>query len=499
MTEPILAMSGINKSFGVPVLRDVRFELERGEVHALVGGNGAGKSTLMKILTGVYRPDGGKIVLGGKEVSFQSYEEASAGGVRMIFQELSNIPTMTVAENIFLNHEPKTRRGLIDAARMNSEAKRLLDDLEVDIDPGAKISTLGVGYCQMVEIAKALSMDAEVLVLDEPTASLSDPEVAVLFSIIGRLKKRGVSMVYISHRMNEILSIADRITILRDGMNVITRPIAGMTLGDIISNMLGSSGEGRGLEWKARSETGEGVMLDVRDLVVRGADAPVSFSVRKAEIVGLAGLLGSGRSELASALFGVEPALSGSISVDGSPVSIRSVADAVHAGIALVPEDRRRQGLVLGHSVRENVIVPVLERLRGGFLINHAEADRLADHFIGELAIKTDGRDKVVSLLSGGNQQKVVISKWLSIKPKVLILDEPTAGIDINAKGEIVEIIRKFADQGNSVLMISSEFMEMLAVCDRILVLYDGRLTRDIRRDAIHSEEELQHAIQVSE
>jgi ribose transport system ATP-binding protein len=499
MTEPILAMTGVHKAFGVPVLRDVHFELLPGEVHALVGGNGAGKSTLMKILTGVYRPDAGKIVLGGREVSFQSYDEASAGGVRMIFQELSNIPTMTVAENIFLNHEPKTRHGLIDAARMNSEAKRLLDELEVDIDPRAKISTIGVGYCQMVEIAKALSMDAEILVLDEPTASLSDPEVAVLFSIIERLKKRGVSMVYISHRMNEILTIADRITILRDGANVITAPIKGMTLGDIISSMLGTTGQNHGLEWKPRAGAGNGAMLEVRDLVVKGTDAPVSFSLQKGEIVGLAGLLGSGRSELAAALFGTVPALSGTIAVDGKEVVIRTVDDAVKAGIALVPEDRRRQGLVLGHSVRENIIAPVLHRLCGGLFINHAGANSLVDRFIGELNIKTDGRDKIVSLLSGGNQQKVVISKWLSIEPKILILDEPTAGIDINAKAEIVEIIRKFADQGNSVLMISSEFMEMLAVCDRLLVMYDGRLTRDIRRDALSSEEELQHAIQVSQ
>lgn len=500
MPEPILAMTGIDKSFGVPVLRDVRFELAPGEVHALVGGNGAGKSTLMKILTGVYRPDAGKIVLAGREVSFQSYDEASAGGVRMIFQELSNIPTMTVAENIFLNHEPKTRRGLIDAKRMNREAARLLNELEVDIDPEVKISTLGVGYCQMAEIAKALSMDAEILVLDEPTASLSDPEVAVLFSIIERLKKRGVSMVYISHRMNEILSIADRITILRDGRNVLTAPVHGMTLGDIISNMLGGGDGQNGLHWKPRNAAADAdvPMLEVRDLVVKGAETPVSFSIRKGEIVGLAGLLGSGRSELASALFGIVPALSGTIAVDGKEVSVKTVRDAVGAGIALVPEDRRRQGLVLSHTVRENVITPVLHRLTGGLLINHSKADGLVDRFIRELNIKTDGRDKVVSLLSGGNQQKVVISKWLSIEPKILILDEPTAGIDINAKAEIVEIIRKFADGGNAVLMISSEFMEMLAVCDRILTLYDGRLTRDIPRAALSSEEELQHAIQVS-
>ncbi|MCD8139182.1 MAG: sugar ABC transporter ATP-binding protein [Planctomycetaceae bacterium] len=497
MNEPILTMTGICKSFGVPVLKDAHFDLLPGEVHALVGGNGAGKSTLMKILTGVYRPDAGRIALGGKEVSFQSYEEASAGGVRMIFQELSNIPTMTVAENIFLNSEPKTRHGLIDKERMIRKAKALLDDLEVDIDPRTRIASLGVGYCQMVEIAKALSREASVLVLDEPTASLSDPEVAVLFGIIERLKKRGVSMVYISHRMNEIMSIADRITILRDGANVITRPLAGMTLNDIISNMLGFTAQSHGLEWKPRTTVSAEPMLEVRDLVVPGAE-PISFTINKGEIVGLAGLLGSGRSELAEALFGIAPASSGAILVDGKEVRIRTVANAIEAGIALVPEDRRRQGLVLDHSVRENIITPVLKNLSGRFLIRHREADSLVDRFIREFNVKTDGRDKVVSLLSGGNQQKVVISKWLSIQPKVLVLDEPTAGIDINAKGEIVEIIRTFADAGNAVLMISSEFMEMLAVCDRILVIYNGRLTGDIPRDAISSEEELQHAIQVT-
>ena len=490
-------MTGVRKSFGVPVLKDAHFELARGEVHALVGGNGAGKSTLMKILTGVYRPDAGKIILDGKEVSFASYDAASAGGIRMIFQELSNVASMTVAENIFLNHEPKTRAGFIDAARMRRDAKKLLDDLEVDIDPSSKMASLGVGYCQMVEIAKALSMDASVLVLDEPTASLSDPEVAVLFRIIDRLKRRGVSMVYISHRMNEILEIADRITILRDGANVLTSPVAGMTLGDIISSMLGVAGQNHGLEWKAR-EVGDEPMLEVRDLVVKGSPGPISFTVKKGEIVGLAGLLGSGRSELASALFGLEPALSGTMVLDGKPVVIRSVRDAVDAGLALVPEDRRRQGLVLSHSVRENIITPVLKKLSDRILIGHRKADALVDSLIRDLNVKTDGRDKVVSLLSGGNQQKVVISKWLSIQPKVLILDEPTAGIDINAKAEIVEIIRKFADAGNSVLMISSEFMEMLAICDRILVIYNGRLTGDIPRNAIKTEEELQHAIQVT-
>ncbi len=499
MSDPILTMTGVNKNFGVPVLKDAHIELYPGEVHALVGGNGAGKSTLMKILTGVYTPDSGTIVLNGGEVSFSSYDGASAAGIRMIFQELSNVPTMTVAENIFLNHEPKTRKGLIDKVRMNQRARELLEDLEVDIDPRTKMASLGVGYCQMVEIAKALSMDASVLILDEPTASLSDPEVAVLFKIVERLKKRGVAMVYISHRMNEILSIADRITILRDGQNVLTKPIAGMTLNDIISNMLGVTAEKHGLEWKARENIGCEPMLEVRDLVVAGTETPISFSVKKGEIVGLAGLLGSGRSELASALFGILPALSGSIRIDGQAVTIADVADAINAGIALVPEDRRRQGLVLGHSVRENIITPILKNISGRLLIRHKHADSLVDNFIRELNVKTDGRDKVVSLLSGGNQQKVVISKWLSIGPKVLILDEPTAGIDINAKAEIVEIIRKFADQGNAVLMISSEFMEMLAVCDRILVIYNGRLTGDIPRNAISSEEELQHAIQVTQ
>ncbi len=498
MSNPILTMTGVNKSFGVPVLKDAHIELHSGEVHALVGGNGAGKSTLMKILTGVYAPDSGVILMHGQAVSFSSYEAASAAGIRMIFQELSSVPTMTVAENIFLNHEPKTRHGFIDAARMNRDARALLDELEVDIDPRTKMSELGVGYCQMVEIAKALSMDASVLILDEPTASLSDPEVAVLFRIMERLKKRGVAMVYISHRMNEILTVADRITILRDGQNVLTKSVSGMTLNDIISNMLGVTAQTHGLEWKARDKIGAESILEVRDLVVPGTDSPISFSIKKGEVVGLAGLLGSGRSEIASTLFGISPATSGTILIDGRPVKISNVADAVRNGIALVPEDRRRQGLVLDHSVRENIITPVLKKISGRLLIRHKQADRLVDRLINDLNVKTDGRDKTVSLLSGGNQQKVVISKWLSIGPRVLILDEPTAGIDINAKAEIVEIIRKFADKGNAVLMISSEFMEMLAVCDRILVIYNGRLTGNIPRNAISSEEELQHAIQVT-
>ena len=494
----ILEMKDICKSFGgVAALDSVDFHLKKGHVHSLVGGNGAGKSTLMKILTGVYIKDSGEIFIDGKPVNYRSYADASNAGIRMIFQELSLVPTLKVYENIFLNNETKKRTRLLNKSAMKKKASELLHSLGVDgISPEVTMNSLSVGYCQMVEIAKALSMDAKILVLDEPTASLSDNEVQVLFQTISRLKEKGVSMVYISHRMNEILEISNDVSIIRDGKMVLTDKAENLTVAGIISHMLGDKA-GKSFSWEARKEpVSDEVMLDVDKLKIDGIDDEISFHVKKGEVVGIAGLMGSGRTEILQALFGMRSCKSGSIKLDGKEVRIRNVKDAVKAGIALVPEDRRRQGLVLQHTVKENTILPVLESLKSIGMVSERNADMLVNEKVDELNVVTDGINKVISLLSGGNQQKIVIAKWLASKPNLLLLDEPTAGIDVGAKGEITEIIREFADSGKSVIMVSSELMEMTVVCDRILILYKGRLLNEFKREDIDSEDVLQVAIQ---
>jgi len=495
-SEYILEMDDICKSFNdVAVLKDVDFRLKRGEVHALVGGNGAGKSTLMKIFTGVYSKDSGRIVVDGHEVNFRSYDDASQAGVRMIFQELSLIPSLTIYENIFLNNESKNGFQL-DRRTMKREADQLLASLGIDIPSDTLISQLNVGYCQMVEIAKALSMDAKILVLDEPTASLTDGEVAMLFETMERLKARGVSMVYISHRMSEILRVADTVSVLRDGQMVMTEPVANLSIPIIVSTMLGDKAE-KSFEWVPRNHPPtDDLMLQVQHLTLDNVVEDVSFDLRKGEILGIAGLMGSGRTEILKALFGMEPVVSGNIILDGQEVRFKNVKQAINAGMALVPEDRRREGLVLSHTVKDNAIITVLHKLKNGFMVSDRKANKLVEDKVGELNVKTDGIHKTISLLSGGNQQKIVIAKWLAANPKVLLLDEPTAGIDIGAKGEITEIIRNFADAGNSVILVSSELVELMAVCDRVLVIHNGKITQNLNREEIHSEEVLQNAIQ---
>jgi len=495
--EYILEMKGMCKSFnGIPVLKDADFFLKKGQVHSVVGGNGAGKSTLMKILTGVYTKDAGDIVLDGSPVNFRSYGEASQNGLRMIFQELSLVPTLTVYENIFLSNEKTKRSKMLDKAGMIAKAEELLGSLGVDISPQATVGSLDVGFCQMVEIAKALSMDAKILVLDEPTASLSDNEVQILFKTIRRLKEQGVAMIYISHRMNEILEISDEVTILRDGLVVAAEKSENLTIPAIIGHMLGEGG-GKSFTWVPRKNPPtDSNMLEVENLKVTGLPDEISFQVKKGEIVGIAGLMGSGRTEILQALFGMGGYEAGNVTVDGKKISVRRVKDAIRAGIALVPEDRRTQGLILQHTVKHNTMLPVLNRFMTWAMIDEKRAEAMVRQKIEELNVKTDGIHKIISLLSGGNQQKIVIAKWLASMPKVLLLDEPTAGIDIGAKSEITEIIRNFADAGNSVIIVSSELSEMLAVCDSILILCNGQITNRLGRDEIASEEVLQHAIQ---
>lgn len=499
MSEYILEMENINKSFnGIHVLKNINLKVKKGEVHALVGGNGAGKSTIMKILTGVYTLDSGTIKVDGQPIKISSTNDANQHGIRMIFQEMSLIPTLTVAENIYLNQRVK-EKGLqiINKKEMEKKAAELLKTFEIDVDPGAVVNTLGVGYCQLIEIAKALSREAKILVMDEPTASLTEAETQILFGIVEKLKKKGVTIIYISHRMHEIFQITDTITIMRDGNHILTTESKNLTLESIIHHMLGSTSvENTFKRVKRETKPSDSKILEVKNLYVNEKISDISFSLKKGEILGFAGLMGSGRTEIAEAIFGINPAKNGEIIINDKKVKIKSVKDAINAGVALIPEDRRRQGLVLIHSVKDNMVLPVINKLKKGFILDKKRAAKTVNSYINELSIKTDSITKEIGLLSGGNQQKVVISKWLETNPKVLFMDEPTAGVDIGAKGEIIEVIRNLAKTGLGVILISSELAELMAICDRIIVLKDGKITGELNGDKISSEAELQHAIQ---
>ena len=501
MENTVLKMEGICKSFGdAKVLKNVQFELKHGEVHALVGGNGAGKSTLMKIMTGVYTHDEGKIFIDGKETVIEKPLDAKEQGIAMIFQELSLVQTMTVAENIFLGTEI-VKNGVRDVKKMNEKTSQILHRLGMDISPSTIVSELSVGMSQMVEIAKAVSKDAKILVFDEPTAALSDSETKRLFEIITQLKNEGVSMVYISHRMNEILSICDSITILKDGEYVTTQNIKDMTLDKIVSYMMGgTSGKGHKFEWVERKhdENAKDV-LKVDHLKINEKINDISFSLKHGEIVGFAGLMGSGRTEILECLFGLRKKEGGTVILDDKEVHIKNPTEAIKNGLAFIPEDRRKEGLVLMHSIKDNAVLPILDRLSIKGIFNDDKKERaLVGENIKKFGVKAEHIDQEIGLLSGGNQQKIVIAKWMNTCPKVIMLDEPTAGVDIGAKGEILEIVRSFADQGCGVLFVSSELTEMMAICDRIIVLFDGRITGMISRKDIKLEEELQNAIQMS-
>ncbi len=497
MTEAlILEMTDIRKSFGtIPVLKRAGFSLCKGEIHALMGGNGAGKSTLMKILTGVYTRDGGAVVIDGHPVDIRNAADAERAGVAMIFQEFSLVPTLTVAQNIFLKREPRfVGTPFINGTEMVRRSRAILQELGVDIDPDALVSSLSVGYMQIVEIAKALSKKARILVMDEPTSSLSEAETSALFDLVRRLRASGISIVYISHRMAEILTLCDRVTVMRDGETVMTADCADLSVARIVEAMLGA-GNATAFAWKDRHVPADArPVLQVRNLRLAKRIEDVSFEIREGEIVGLAGLMGSGRTEIAETLFGRRRAVSGEVLFDGAPVTSQS--DAIARGMALVPEDRRKFGLVLDHSVRDNIILPNLHLFTRYFLVQDAVALQTVQDTIRDLSIKTDGPDKLARLLSGGNQQKIVIGKWLARAPKLLILDEPTIGVDIGAKSEIVATVRAMADKGMAVLIISSELEELMAITDRILVLHAGRISQDMNRRDVATEEELHHAIQ---
>jgi ribose transport system ATP-binding protein len=489
-------MRSVRKAFsGVEVLRDVDFEVRAGEVHALLGGNGAGKSTLMKILEGVYTLDSGTIELQGRAVKLRTPQEARRHGLAMIFQEFSLIPTLTVAQNVFLHREPRSH-GMLDDRRMVRDARRILAEMDVDIDPRRRVSALGTAGWQLVEIAKALSQDARILIMDEPTASLAAAEVERLFAIIERLKSRGIAVIFITHRLEEVIAIADRVTVLRDGARVGTYPTSKLDMDSLIELIVGRAVE-RSLQERPPTAPSSGTpLLSLHEVSSGDRLRGVSLDLHAGEVLGVAGLMGSGRSALARVVFGIDRMTAGSIRVRGQEVTIRRPRDAVARGIVLVPEDRRRQGLMLAHSVRDNLTITLLRQLsRGGFL-DDSRLDRAARAEVQRLDIKLRSLRTPVRRLSGGNQQKVVVSKWLATSPDVLVLDEPTVGVDIATRTEIVQLVRRLAGDGKGVIVISSELAELLAVADRLLVLRDGRVDQVLERGDVASEPELHRLVQ---
>ena len=490
-------MRGIGKSFnGISVLKKADFTLRKGEVHALMGVNGAGKSTLMKILTGVYSKDEGSILLNGNEIDITSPKVAEQFGIAMIFQEFSLIPTLSVAQNIFLKREPRFLSGLvIDEAETIRKAQLILDELGEQIDPTMLVENLSVGKCQIVEIAKAISKNARILVMDEPTSSISEAEVSRLFKFVERLKETGISVVYISHRMSEIFTICDRITVMRDGEKVLTDTCKNLSMKTLIDTMLGSSTETT-MTWHQRThELGEKPALELVGLSHNNHFKNVDLAVYPGEVVGLAGLMGSGRTEILETIFGLNIADHGHVQVNGS--LIKNNADAISAGVALIPENRRTQGLVLDHSILDNFLLPNLEKFSKGFFVKTVAATIAMKKYISQLNISSNSVNKTVGLLSGGNQQKVILSKWLATNPAVLLLDEPTIGVDIGAKSDIVKLVRQLAAMGSAILVVSSEFEELMAMSDRIIVLKNGCVSDSLARTDIASEEILHHAVQV--
>ena len=474
-----MKIKNIEKSYGKnQVLKNISFELNQGEKVALLGNNGAGKSTLMKVLTGIYKKDSGTITYEGKEVEFKNTREAQDAGIVIVHQELNMLGHLTVAQNLFIGREFK--KGIkIDDKKMNEEAKKLFDKLNVDIDPREKMANLTVGKQQMCEIAKAVSFDAKVIIFDEPSAALTESEIEEMFKIIRDLKKRDIAMVYISHRMDEIKVITDRVTVMRDGTYVGTLITKDCTKEDIINMMVG-----RVIYEDPKTHSmvpkDAPVVLKVEHLNAGKMVQDVSFELRKGEILGFSGLMGAGRTETARALFGADPKESGDIYINGKKVTINNPQDAVKCGIGYLSEDRKRYGIVVQKTVAENTTMASMENFMNGLFINKKKEEEVARKYVDALATKTPGVDQLVVNLSGGNQQKVVIAKWLTRDCDILIFDEPTRGIDVGAKNEIYKLMNQLAHEGKSIIMISSEMTEILRMSDRIIVMCEGKKTGEL-------------------
>ncbi len=497
MSDILVSMEGIDKSFpGVHALDQAHFELQAGEVHALIGENGAGKSTLMKVLAGIYHKDAGHILYQGSEVVIPNPRAAQNLGISMIHQELNLMPHLTLAQNVFIGREP--RQGLpfmLAENQLNAQTQALFDSMHLKLDPRTKAADLTVAKQQMVEIAKALSFNSQVLIMDEPTAALTETEIEELFRIIRDLRGRGVGVVYISHRLEELKKISDRITVMRDGRYVDTVQAADVPINRIISMMVGRTIYESAPE--VPEETGQPVVLEVKNLNSGASVRNVSFKVRQGEILGFAGLMGAGRTEVARAVFGADPIDSGEIWVEGKPVQIRSPRDAVANGIGYLSEDRKRYGLALGLDVEANIVLAAFRKfLDGSTLVNRTRTRSAAEHYVQALSIKTPNLQQQVKNLSGGNQQKVVIGKWLTADTNVLIFDEPTRGIDVGAKSEIYRLLNELAAQGKAIIMISSELPEILRMSHRIIVMCEGRITGELSASEATQERIMQFATQ---
>ena len=488
----LLDMKQIIKSFnGVEVLHGIDFSLRAGTVHALMGENGAGKSTLMKVLAGVHKCDDGEIWLKGKKTEIQSPRHAQELGIAMIHQELSPVPEMTVAENIFLGREP--RKGLfVDYKKMYADTEKLLGEMKVRVSPRAKIGRLKVADQQLIEISKAISLNADIIVMDEPTSAITDQEVEILFKTIADLKKKGTGIIYISHKMDEIFRIADDITVLRDGTYVNSWEAKDIDNNTLIKNMVGRELNEIFPKIKVPAKD---VVMEVRHFTKENQFEDISFLVREGEILGIAGLIGAGRTELMNAIFGLEKPDSGEVFFEGRKVEIRRPSDAIRHGIAYVTEDRKNEGLVLEMGVGQNITIASMKTLSSGMFIKRQEEKKTIDDQIRALRIKVHSPRQLVGKLSGGNQQKVVLAKWMMKNPKLLILDEPTRGIDIGAKSEIYKLMGEFVEKGNSIIMISSEMPEAMGRSDRILVLSNGRLSGELSREEFAQEDIMKMAV----
>ncbi len=475
MSEYVLELKNISKRFGgVEVLHGVSFGLRPGEVHALLGENGAGKSTLIKVITGIHQPDGGEIYLNDKHVHFNDPLQARLAGIAAIYQELSLCPDLNVAENIFLGRQPTTLGGRIDWHKLYSEADRLLTSLGVHLDLKAKARNLSIAQMQSVEIARAFSLNARILIMDEPTSSLTLNEVAELFGLVRRLRNEGTAIIFISHRLEELFEVADRVTVLRDGYYVDTRQVKDVTRDELVRLMVGRTISN--LFPKQEVQPGE-IALKVDHLTCDGIFEDISFEIHKGEILGMAGLVGAGRTDVARAIFGVVPPTGGTIQVEGRQVEITSPQQAINLGLAYVPEDRQLHGLITGMDITSNISLPILQQYtRRGWLMDKVER-AAAFQAAQQMEVRANSIWQLARTLSGGNQQKVVLAKWLSTKPRILILDEPTRGIDVGTKAAVHALMSKLAAEGLAILMISSELPEVLGMSDRILVMHEGHMT----------------------
>ena len=488
----LLQMTGIDKSFpGVHALQSVHFDLRRGEVHALLGENGAGKSTLIKILGGIYQKDKGEILVNGEKVTINSVEDARKAGVSIIHQELVLVPWLSIAENMFLGREPLNKLGLVDYGKMNREAKKYLVDFGLDLDPLTPIAKLNIAQQQMVEIVKAISFSSNIVVMDEPTSSLSDKEAEALFESIRKLKARGVGIVYISHRMSELNIVADRVTVLRDGQYVATKNVKESTTDDLIALMVGRSMT----NYYTRTYNNfPETALKVEGLTTNRIH-DVSFEAKRGEILGFAGLIGCGRSETMEAIFGLDKIKSGTIELYGKKISGMKPDRIIKEGIGLVPEDRRGEGMFGVMDIKFNATLKVLDEFIGKLHVNANKERKITQHGIDSLKIKTPTMKTPIASLSGGNQQKVIIASWLAAGPKVLIVDEPTRGIDVGAKGEIYEIMNRLAAEGVTILMVSSDLPEVLNMSDRIAVMCEGTISKILDRTEASQEVIMQYAV----